>query len=612
MALIETLLSEIPDAHISRIDEALSGVERRIGTPLCYTSALVTAERQASDAGDPDLARTLDFAARLFTIEVAPDKERRATPGLMRTYTDVADAEIPLIERLAEGLTHPDGRARMAHILWLRTKNFRMAEEAVDAYLRSGSDVERPDEWPACIDRYAAAVHLAASLRKERALYEKVIGRLREALARRSESDDSFLSCRLMELLYEQGRAELQLFVETAERIAQRVEASGNHHMAREYRHLKVAMERARDPGAAKVAEREIADVYEREARGCADKGNFVTAVHHLHCAVGYLEKHGGHAERVSQLRQLLGEYGPRAVGEMKPISVPLGVGDLIESTRVAISGKSLCEALFSLATISRPIRVATLRKQVTDGIKRFPLQHLFGVTVLGDSGTVVARRAGLDPTEPELNEDALTGEMIQELRVHRAVAWSGYIEPGRHYVVTEHALGVRELLPYLHASPFVPAGREGLFARGLMAGFEGDLVVASHLLIPQIENSIRQILLQRGDVNPVKVTAAGIDEQKTFSALLALPETGETFGADLVFSLRAVLDHRLGPNLRNGLAHGLLPPGAFMTPDAGYVWWLVLHLCLVPLLRGCAAVVAEAPGEGKVTARAEEDGSGI
>lgn len=601
MSLVEPAITELPDVHIARIDETLASVERDSGVGWRHGWALATAARQAADAGEEPLSRSLGFAAELFSIELAPAVKPRTSSVATRSPFELDEQELTIVRRLVDELHDPDGRARAAHLLWIRKRDHKMAELAVDEYLRAGREVESPDSWPACRDRYAAALHLAASFAKGREPYEKVITQIREAITRHAATDTLFLTRELMELLLQQGRADVPVFSEMARQNAERAEVRGNYHLACEYRFFRVELERSRDAASARGAEVEVGETYERQARSCAETGEFNAALHHLYCAVHYLTKHGSHAEQVSGLRRLMAEYGPKARAELEPNHVSFDASDMVEAAKNAMVGKKWQEALFSLAMIVRPTRVALLRQTAIRNATMYPMQHLFGLAVMNDDGRVVGRRDGIDPSDPEKNEEALIGAMVQEVAVHRTVAFQGYVSPARYYFLLEHSLSAGDLLPYLHASPFVPPGREQLFARGLFAGFDGDFLIASHLLIPQIENSIRYVLLQRGDVNPVKLKPDGIDEQKTFGALLALPETVGTFGEDLVFDLRAVLDHRLGPNLRNGLAHGLLPPIAFEALDAAYVWWLVLHLCLKPLILRAERSPAPAAGGSEV-----------
>jgi hypothetical protein len=59
----------------------------------------------------------------------------------------------------------------------------------------------------------------------------------------------------------------------------------------------------------------------------------------------------------------------------------------------------------------------------------------------------------------------------------------------------------------------------------------------------------------------------------------LVHPKTKEIFGEDMVFTTGAVLAERLGANVRNTVAHGMITDSQAAGPDALYVWWLCLHL---------------------------------
>ena len=54
-----------------------------------------------------------------------------------------------------------------------------------------------------------------------------------------------------------------------------------------------------------------------------------------------------------------------------------------------------------------------------------------------------------------------------------------------------------------------------------------------------------------------------------------------EAFGEALAFDLRGLLVERMGANLRNRIAHGLMSDADFSGTDVVYAWWLALRLCV-------------------------------
>jgi hypothetical protein len=129
-----------------------------------------------------------------------------------------------------------------------------------------------------------------------------------------------------------------------------------------------------------------------------------------------------------------------------------------------------------------------------------------------------------------------------------------------------------------------VPAGREYVFARGLNAWMYGDMLVATHLLVPQLENSLR-LLVQRAGGRTTSLNPEGLQQDRTMGSVLVSGELEEMLGTDVLFDLKCLLIERFGANLRNLLAHGLADHTSVYSSAASYLCWLVLHLCARPVL---------------------------
>ena len=103
--------------------------------------------------------------------------------------------------------------------------------------------------------------------------------------------------------------------------------------------------------------------------------------------------------------------------------------------------------------------------------------------------------------------------------------------------------------------NPFIPPDHEGIFLRGLHAGFHGDFIVASHLLPLQIENSLRYVLEENG-VDVSNLMSDGTQPVKVLGAILGIPATKQIFGEQLCFELRGCLIEKTGYDFRNRVAH--------------------------------------------------------
>jgi hypothetical protein len=127
-------------------------------------------------------------------------------------------------------------------------------------------------------------------------------------------------------------------------------------------------------------------------------------------------------------------------------------------------------------------------------------------------------------------------------------------LKAARAAITNEHAIRLRDLDFLVLGNPFIPMGREGIFARGLQAGFEGDWLVAMHLLVPQIENSIRHVFQLSGEIVST-LQAGGTQEERDLGWLLTCSKMTEVFGAPLTFDLRGLLIEKFGNNFRNNTA---------------------------------------------------------
>jgi hypothetical protein len=113
-----------------------------------------------------------------------------------------------------------------------------------------------------------------------------------------------------------------------------------------------------------------------------------------------------------------------------------------------------------------------------------------------------------------------------------------------------------------------------------MAAGFNGDLITAIHVLVPQIEGAIRYHLKGRG-VNTVRQNRDGYDEERDLNQLLALPKTKTLLGESLHFTLTALLTSRFGYNLRNNLAHALVEPRDCYTTISLFFFGIVVMICV-------------------------------
>jgi hypothetical protein len=198
--------------------------------------------------------------------------------------------------------------------------------------------------------------------------------------------------------------------------------------------------------------------------------------------------------------------------------------------------------------------------------------------------GKVIGRQASIFSNDPTEVEEATRQNMFRHAEFYRLFKTQSIIEPARHQIILEHNPQLSDLIPVVYDNPFVPENREMIFAKGLLHGLEGDFVEAAHLLIPQIENSMRFLLRNRGVVTS-SINSKGIQNERNLNDTLYTSEIEEIFGKDIIFDLQGLLVEKFGANLRHRMAHGLLDYSSFFNIHVSYLWALTLRLCCWPLI---------------------------
>lgn len=120
----------------------------------------------------------------------------------------------------------------------------------------------------------------------------------------------------------------------------------------------------------------------------------------------------------------------------------------------------------------------------------------------------------------------------------------------------------------------FIPYERKAIFVNGILAGFNNDFITAAHLLLPQLENSFKDILDSKN------IISFKIDEEvqhdNTLGGILEL--LFENTKHNVFYELKDFLTENSSVNFRNELSHGILSP--FIIEHYGiYVWWLTLKM---------------------------------
>ena len=176
--------------------------------------------------------------------------------------------------------------------------------------------------------------------------------------------------------------------------------------------------------------------------------------------------------------------------------------------------------------------------------------------------------------------DEVILKKAIKNFGIHMHLAVEGCILPALNQIQKEHLFPKEFLIQLCKLSAIVPEKREILVANALYQGFEWDFRSAIHLLAPQVENMVRQLLKRNGLVT-THTDPNGIENEMGLSSLVSIVGAREILGDDLWFELQAVFTDSLSANLRNEVGHGLLDDETSNSLYSVYAWWMVLRLVI-------------------------------
>lgn len=511
---------------------------------------------------------------------VVMDGKRSAEPE------DLTDDELSALEEALPHISEPVAQARIADVLWLRRRNPDCAVQAIQAYLKSASELESTDDWTFCNDAIQRAANLAAVLKRGRPeQLNSVLDHCHQVLERIAGSDRLYLTLRLIEIFVQHDSGDLREHATIAQGTALAAEADGDHSRARAYWNMIVKIgRRLKDEEMTQGALKAIAESYHSEGMSC---GNALARTHFLEKAIVACNDVKGSTARRDEIHRTLIEAQQGVHESLQPVTLP---DDLLKQredtvrkcekeTIDRLDGMNTLDALIALGfELFSPLDFAKLREQTREIDQKSILSTIAPASLIDNRGRTVAR------SDMSGEEDAATHTLARNANIERDLICGGIIYPALELIERDHHVSEKYVYEQIVAqSPFVPSSNIAIVSKGLWMGLMRDFVGATTILVPQLEECIRHVMQESG----VRISTLGADEVEKYRHLptiLKLDEVRQTFGNDTVDDLSLLLVEPQGGNIRAAVAHGFIDDATCYGPECIFVWWHMLRLTLLPI----------------------------
>ena len=284
--------------------------------------------------------------------------------------------------------------------------------------------------------------------------------------------------------------------------------------------------------------------------------------------------------QKIDFIQEKITQSGFLITDELQLISTKeMDISQLQEQSMNHVKNKQIAlESLLYFTGVSS-FNFESIWKSTENYIQNSVVSSLFGVTSVSLDGRKIS---SIPPLALDGNnrDEVILKNAIKNFGIHMHLAVEGCILPALNQIQKEHLFPKEFLIQLCKLSAIVPDKREILVANALYQGFEWDFRSAIHLLAPQVENIVRQLLKQNGLVT-THTDQDGIENEIGLSSLVNLDGAREILEDDLWFELQAVFTDSLSANLRNEVGHGLLDDETSNSLYSVYAWWMVLRLII-------------------------------
>jgi hypothetical protein len=287
----------------------------------------------------------------------------------------------------------------------------------------------------------------------------------------------------------------------------------------------------------------------------------------------------GDEAQRLEdELEGELRRHQRGTLREMGGQPVDIVIEGATEKILDQFSKMDFSEFLRNFALLEKSPRTDELRATAIELAKTSVLGANLHVNHLDHEGKTTAKTGGAGDEVPP--DDWFIHMIGRQESIRRATLVANHIVPLLDEISRRTTIEERHMIGIVWHSEFVPESQVPIWTLGLSRLFQGDLISAMHLLVPQLETSMRHILIAHG-ADPNRRRDDTTEESRSLDAIFAnhLDDLNNIMGEPLVDELNRIFNTRPGPAFRHEIAHGLLSYGECYTHDSMYACWLLYRI---------------------------------
>lgn len=560
------------DKGVNKPDQIVSEIEKDVSTMKWShqrADKFFEAGKLYKEQGDVLKSQQMAWEMALFYLNYTNYKYRkktkqRFTPKLTYSNGSVfpdlksfSQDSVEYFRKRAKETANPIHRARYSEIVWELQRAHQYARMAIDSYLKCVPIFMKNGWMYELADSLLRASELALSLNDLSEITkakENVLKAMKDLAKTKQYRFCLELIDALVELKGNVKKTELNLAVQVALEGAKyyETEVTDGFLLQRAFLERVILLSKTLGKqGEVSKYNMEIGRSYEKEAEWKLKHyplGHSVAASIYEDAARKYADL--GISGKVTEMKKKIQEhYRIAAKKEMRVIVSKVSIPSKpIEAFMDKFSSLSLSDALKTIAEDKNLLPdVSLLRKKTEQQKKLAPVSFVIPrVSIRNENPALTSRN------ESEIFEHHLVENIG---RVYKII--SDKIGLALRKLAKERELNANSFTAFLEKSKTYEREKLEIIKIGMERYFAGDYVSAIHVLVPQLEATLRKVLETLGE--PTISMRQGAIREKPLDEVLRSPKMESFLGLDLSYYLKVFLVDKRGDNLRHDIAHGLI-----------------------------------------------------
>lgn len=498
-----------------------------------------------------------------------------------RTYAieDITDDDYLLLESIDLCKVPLNLRARITDILWTQKKMYPAAIVAAESYLKLFEMLFKDDDWVGVIDNIKRAIYISAQVKKND-IYDDSCKAVWDHIVRINGEDEHFLSITLIEIVLEQSYGDLDVLIQILDNIITHFKDDINK-VERAYELKFKCLLKKKDKTAVKEANLELAEYLVSIAEGIVNSSiqGAMSAERYFQKAI-MIYRSNGETQKGELVHRRLVEVQKEIPKTMAHITTSIDLSKINDNINKNMDGLSFAECVIRLTQMITFYSKEDIKKQVFDDLRKHPLSHMFGKSIVNNTGQTILSLSPLDLKNPEENQELLNLHILQKMFELQKYTGNLAIRYAMYHIRERHNFELDDLNFLIRDNPIIPLGRERIFRSAIYMALKGQCYEALHILAPQVENLFRNIAKEVGGLT-VTLENDGTSKEKVLSSIFDLPELMDCYDNDILFIFKGLLNDQAGANIRNSIAHGIIEEGDGNSGASLYFICAVIKLLL-------------------------------